>query len=247
MENRMENTKCPLNGTHWCDLLNAGSCKSCTIGGEGETSEQAIEDLKLYESLLPEDGIDKLFLSRRCSICKGEEKGEREGYVLLDMAHPGPKHLLRKYKGKTLPAAGTVIPLQFGVCRRCRKRIFAVEWMPIVIPAVISGIALILVNVTAIHDVLARTATWLPLAAWLLATGAGYLLGKFSAAMVEKNVRKEMYVDILTHPTVKEMLKKGWRPVERENGTLLAFSKSRRTRGLGTYTPGCRNSTAEEE
>lgn len=236
MENRMENTKCPLNGTHWCDLLNAGSCKSCTIGGEGETSEQAIEDLKLYESLLPEDGIDKLFLSRRCSICKGEEKGEREGYVLLDVAHPGPKHLLRKYKGKTLPAAGTVIPLQFGVCRRCRKRIFAVDLMPVLVPLLVSGLALLLVNLDAIHDPLVRVAGWLPFAVWAALTALGYAAGRFGSAALEKSVNREMYADILKHPVVREMLKKGWVPVERSNNTLLAFSKSRRIRGLGTYT-----------
>lgn len=236
MENRNENPNCPLSGTHWCALLNAQSCKTCTVGVGEDTAEQVIEDLRLYESLLPEGGIDRLFLSHTCELCKTADKGEREGYVLLDMAHPGPKHLERKIGGKKVPAHGTVIPLQFAVCRRCRKRIFAVELMPVLVPLFVSGIALLLVNLDPIHDPLAHAAGWLPFAVWAALTALGYAAGRFGSAALEERVSREMYADIRKHPVVREMLRKGWVPVERDNNTLLAFSKSRRIRGLGTYT-----------
>lgn len=233
----VNNPNCPLNGTRWCALINAASCASCTVGGKGETPEQVIEDLKLYESLLPEGGLEQLYVSHTCQLCRGGEGGERAGYLLLDMAHPGPKHLQRKMDNKQLPAAGTVISLQFAVCPRCRKRQLALDLAPVLTPLVTAGLGLLAVNLTPIHDKLAAAATWLPLLVWLLSLGAGFLLGKLISVAIERSAKGDMIVDILKHPVVREMLKKGWVPVERENGTLLAFSKSRRVRGLGT-TPG---------
>lgn len=233
----VDNPNCPLNGTRWCALINAASCATCTVGGKGETPEQVIEDLKLYESLLPEGGIEQLYVSHTCQLCLGEAKGEREGYLLLDMAHPGPKHLQRKMDKKELPAAGTVIPLQFAVCPHCRKRMIALDYMPIIMPLLFAGLALIAVNVRPIHDPLVRTAGWLPLLVWLVSLALGILAGRLVTAAIRKSAENDMIVNILRHPVVHEMLKKGWVPVERENGTLLAFSKSRRVCGLGT-TPG---------
>lgn len=246
MERVMENVNCPLNGTRWCALLNAQSCKSCTIGGEGETPEMVIEDLKRYESLLPEEGIEKLTLSRRCTLCKGEAAGERAGWLLLDMAHPELRHLQTKIDGKQKKSPGTLITLQFAVCPRCRNRILGAELAPIVMPLLVSGLALIAVNLPPIHDALARIAGWMTLLVWAVATVLGILGGKLAARLMMKRAERETTVDILRHPTVRKMRENGWVPVERENGTLLAFSKSRRTAGLGTYGTG-RSGNGEEE
>ena len=46
---------------------------------------------------------------------------EREGYAILDMAHPEPKRIQRKLFIKRVAPFGTMIPLQFSICRHCRR------------------------------------------------------------------------------------------------------------------------------
>ena len=41
MEKKPHNPNCPFSETHYCDLLNMGSCDRCTIGGGGDTLGQS--------------------------------------------------------------------------------------------------------------------------------------------------------------------------------------------------------------
>lgn len=234
MEKKPHNPNCPFSETHYCDLLNMGSCDRCTIGGGGDTPEQVMRDLDLYESLLPEGGIARLFLSRECQFCKTAPKGERQGYALLDMAHPEPKRIQRKLFRKGVAPVGTLIPLQFSICKRCRRTLLLIEYLPVLLAAVFGALGLVVLALPAVNDAMLRTAAWLPFAIWVTLIAIAYLAGKAISASKMKRAERRMYADIRKHPVVQEMLDKGWFPLSRDSRVPVIFSKSRRVRGLGT-------------
>ena len=234
MERRPNNPKCPLSDTRYCDLLNMGTCERCTIGGAGDTPEQVMADLDLYESLLPECGVAQLFLSRQCQFCKSEPKGEREGYAILDMAHPEPKRIQRKLFIKRVAPFGTMIPLQFSICRHCRRKLLLIEYLPILVPLALAMVGLGLLSIPAVNDALVLRANWLPFAIWAAMVALGVVVGRLASKSRQKSASRTMYADVLQHPVVREMLDKGWFPISRESRVKVVFSKSRRVRGLGT-------------
>ena len=100
MEKLPVNPNCELSGTKYCALLNMHTCAACTVR-DSENKAEIISDLDLYETLLPEGGIARLFEAKDCQFCKTPEKGKRRGYAILDMAHPEPRRVQKWLFGKT--------------------------------------------------------------------------------------------------------------------------------------------------
>lgn len=234
MEKKPHNPKCPLSDTHYCDLLNMHSCDRCTIGGGADTPQQVMNELELYEELLPEGGIAQLFLSHRCQFCKTEPRGERQGYAIIDMAHPQPKRIQRRMFNQGVTPIGTLIPVQLSICAHCRRRLLLIDMLPLLLPLVLGIAWLIVSGLDAVKESLVDIAAWLPFGIWVVLLLVGRIVGKTAAKALEQRAAETMYVDITDHPVISEMLDKGWFPIARENGTKILFSKSRRVRGLGT-------------
>lgn len=231
---KRHNPKCPLSGTHYCDLLNMQSCATCTIGGSGDTPQQVMNELEYYEELLPEGGIAHLFLSYRCQLCKTEPRGERQGYAIIDMAHPHPRRIQRRMYGEKIQPVGIMIPVQLSICSHCRRRLLLIDMLPVLFP-LITGVAwLVLSGLRAVKEPLLEIAPWLPFGIWVALLLLGWYAGKTAANAIASEAEKTMYVDVTDHPAIQEMIEKGWFPIARENGTKVLFSKSRRVRGLGT-------------
>jgi len=141
MEKLPVNPNCALSGTKYCAMLNMHTCANCTVR-DSENKTEIISDLDLFETLLPEGGIARLFESRDCQFCKTPVKGKRRGYAILDMAHPEPRRLQKWLFGSRMSRIGTMIPVQMGVCPKCRKRFMLMEYLPMLIPVVIGVAAL---------------------------------------------------------------------------------------------------------
>lgn len=247
-ERRLHNPKCPLSGTHYCDLLNMQSCKTCTIGGCGDTPEQVMNELAYYErELLPEGGIAQLFLDHRCQLCKTEPRGERQGYAILEMAHRDPKRIQRRMYGERISPVGIMIPVQFSICAHCRRRLLWIDMLPTLVPLVFAVVWLALSGIDAVKEPLLDIASWLPFGIWIALLLIGWLTGRTAAAKLTAEAEKTMYVEVTDHPVVREMMEKGWFPIARENGTKLLFSKSRRVRGLGTAVLQTDRGTEKED
>ena len=60
------------------------------------------------------------------------------------------------------------------------------------------------------------------------------IAGKLLTDGLERAWDKEMITDVMRHPVIDEMTKKGWTPITAKSRTKLLFSKSRLARGLGT-------------
>lgn len=233
MEQDIHNKSCRFYGTKYCRLLNMRSCERCTLVADDDP-ERIKADLDLYELLLPEGGVARLFESKTCTLCKDEPKGKRNGYALLYMAHPEPKRIQRRLLGKRETAIGTMIPLQFAICKKCRSRLIWIAYLPVVLPTVCGAAGLFLLSRSLRPDALETLGDAATFALWLAMVLLGLAIGALLSGTLRSKAEKHMTVDILKHPVVREMMKNGWFPINRQRHTSLSFSRSRIARGLGT-------------
>ena len=233
MENLPVNPNCELSGTKYCAMLNMHTCAACTVR-DSENKGEIISDLDLYETLLPEGGISRLFESRDCQFCKTPEKGKRRGYAILDMAHPEPRRVQKWLFGKRTAQIGTMVPVQMSVCPKCRSRFLLMEYLPVLIPVVIGFVALIVLSTDAVRTPLVDLSMFAPFGAWIIATLVGVIAGKLITNGLERAWAKTMETNVLRHPVIAEMTQKGWTPITAKSRTKLLFSKSRLAKGLGT-------------
>ncbi len=233
MEKLPHNPECQLSGTKYCRLLNMRSCSACTIR-KSEDMQDIMRDIDLYESLLPEGGVARLFESRECQFCKGPVKGKRRGYAILDMAHPEPRRVQKWLFGKRAVKIGTMIPVQMSVCGRCRARFLWLDYLPVLVPVLVGIGALFLFTADAVKQPLVNISMFMPFAGWIVSVLLGALIGRLLANALAKRWSRDMYVDALSHPVIAEMTGKGWTPITTKSRTKLLFSRSRLSRGLGT-------------
>lgn len=233
MEKLPVNPECAFSGTKYCRLLNMHACEHCTMRGR-ENLDEVRRDIDLYETLLPEGGVARLFHSKECQFCLTEPKGARAGFAILDMAHPEPKRVQKWLLGKKVTRIGTMIPVQMSVCKQCRSRFRLIDIMPALLLAVFGGVGLLLLGTGKLAERLADIAQALPFVLWLVLVAGGYLLGRLASNLLWKDAKKRMIVDIGDHPVIHEMLTRGWEPIAKQSKTKLLFSKSRVNRGLGT-------------
>ncbi len=233
MEKLPVNPNCELSGTKYCAMLNMHTCAACTVR-DSENKSEIKSDLDLYETLLPEGGVARLFESKDCQFCKTQVKGKRRGYAILDMAHPEPRRVQKWLFGTRPARIGTMIPVQMSVCPKCRRRFLMMEYLPVVVPVVVGFIALIVVSMDAVKNPLVDLSMFAPFGAWIVATLLGVIAGKLITDGLERGWRKEMETDVMRHPVIAEMVNKGWTPITAKSRTKLLFSKSRLAKGLGT-------------
>ena len=233
MEKLPVNPNCKLSQTRYCQTLNMRSCSVCTVR-DADDMDEIMKDIDLYETLLPEGGIAQLFESRECQFCKPPQKGTRSGYAILDMAHPEPRRVQKWIFGKRTARIGTMVPVQISVCKKCRSRFLALEYLPILIPVMIGLIALFAVSADPLKTTLANILLFMPFGVWLGCVLIGALAGKLVTDGLAKTWDKDMVTDVMQHPVIAAMTEKGWVPITAKSRTKLLFSKTRLNKGLGT-------------
>lgn len=227
------NPDCPLSGTRYCRVLNMRACEQCTVASARDYDELK-RDIDQYEALLPEGGIAHLFTERECQFCRGENRGRRRGYAILDMAHPEPKHIQQWLLGKKRSAIGTMVPLQFGICPVCRRRFLTMEYIPLALPLLIGAAGLILFYHGGQGSEVMGVFVYWPFLAWVAAILLGVLAGRLIVRALFHRYDRVMIADVMRHPVVREMTQRGWFPIAKETRIKVMFSKSRLARGLGT-------------
>jgi hypothetical protein len=104
----------------------------------------------------------------------------------------------------------------------------------VLIPVVTGFGALILLSLDSIRVPLVDLSMFAPFGAWIVVTLLGVIAGKLVTDGLERAWSKQMETDVMRHPVIAEMTKKGWTPITAKSRTKLLFSKSRLARGLGT-------------
>ena len=233
MENLPVNPNCELSCTKYCAMLNMHTCAACTVRNS-ENKAEIRSDLDLYETLLPEGGIARLFEERDCQFCNPPVKRQRRGYAILDMAHPEPRRVQTWLFGKRAARIGTMIPVQMGICPKCRSRFLLMEYLPMLIPVVVGIAALFIFSMDAVKGPLVDISMFAPVGGWLVSMLIAVLAGKLVTDGLARGWSQEMETDVMKHPVIAEMVEKGWTPITAKSRTKLLFSKSRMARGLGT-------------
>ena len=233
MEKLPVNPNCELSGTKYCAALNMHTCAACTVR-DNENKGEIKSDIDLYETLLPAGGVARLFEEKDCQFCKTPVKGKRRGYAILDMAHPEPRRVQKWLFGKRTSRIGTMIPLQMGICSKCRARFMLLEYLPMIIPVAVGIIALFVFTADAVKGPLVDLSMFAPFGGWIVSVLVAAIIGKFVADGLQRAWSKDMVTDVMTHPVIAEMVEKGWTPITAKSRTKLLFSKSRLAKGLGT-------------
>ena len=237
MESRVfkTNTACALHETRACAILNARSCEECPAAQtEGKKASKTVANyLDLFESLLPEKGVARLFESKDCMLCKTEPKGKRSSFAIIDFGHSEPEDLqARRMFHKN--SVGFMLPLQFACCSACRKRILLLEYLP-TLGVIVGLIPLIPVFLNPRWmQSLRAVGWWLPLVLAVAAVSIGYLTGILVQKSLKKRFSDVMYWDLMEHPVAQELIEKGWFPLFEEKRAITpVFTKKRIVYGLG--------------
>ena len=232
-----QNRNCPLYNTESCAVMNMRKCEACPLTGRVDDADVICgisNDVALFSSLLPENGIARLFESERCTLCKGDNPNAADGYAIYDMAHSEPKRLQKRNFLFTQDKSGFMVPLQFACCKKCRARLLWQEYLPTVgaILGVGVGVLLTLDEPAVMHW--RSIGSSLP----LLLVAGGLLVGWAAAQLLRFILRrkwtKQSYLNVHNHPVVREMRKKGWFSVFGGKSGKLILTKRRISQGLGT-------------
>lgn len=233
MEKKGKDMNCSLYGSRTCALLNMGACENCPVDKD-VPAETVAEDVALFTSLLPEEGVSSLFTGEECALCKGESKGKKAGYGIFDMGHGDPREKKQKANPFKRARWGFLVPLQFACCKKCRRRLLLLEYLPLVSTVVFLGIALPFAAVEKLAQSLRAINTGLPLYVMLGAGVLGFAGGLLWKKVLENRFDRVMYRSVLTHPLVKKMTALGWEPLSEGKLPKLVFTKKRIANGLGT-------------
>ncbi|MDL2217984.1 hypothetical protein LJC27_04935 [Christensenellaceae bacterium OttesenSCG-928-M15] len=239
MGRNITNADCKLYHTEYCDMLNMQSCAACFV--QSKSNEEAVvADLKVLKELLPEEGVHTLFETEECQLCKGEQRGERAYYGMLDLGHPEPKREKRSALGiKVNTKTGSMVPVQVSTCKKCRNRILMLEYLPILLPLAIGLVTLLLLLIPDISDGMERYNMLMPFAVFAVLI----LLAMVIAALLKRSLRrqykKEMHLDFFEIPLLNKLKEMGWIPLTTSGTEVrMVFTKKRMSQGVGTGTPG---------
>lgn len=258
MDERLYRESCPLKGSRTCKLLHMGACDTCP-GKKPRERKRLVKLTETFAEKVDGELLASLFESECCTLCKGEEKGEKTGYGIWDMGYPvaGEKNATKEKKtsGKAglsgiSGLAGVkelfgekpvkwefLLPVQFACCTRCRRRMLVVNYLPTAGLILGLGISLLLVGPEPMAEALRAAWRGLPLLLALVFSIGGYAGGRFAAWRLKHRFGKEMWIDPMRHPVVRQLTYMGWRPVLKDRERRLIFSKEPLTQGLGT-APG---------
>ena len=238
MEKSYSNTECKLHGTKYCRLLNMESCESCTINAvSAEQAEKLCRDLEVTISLMPEEGLESLFDTDECMLCKGENKGKREYYADTDIGNVQPKTEGRNIVGmKTISRTGSMVPLQIACCKECRKRLLMIEYAPTLMTVGVCALALIIMSLRPVREALMGMHMILPLVIFVVVAALALIFGRMWRKRLVDEGEKACYLRVFDLPLFAGMRERGWFEINEGKGgvTRYIFAKKRIRQGLYT-------------
>lgn len=238
MEKNYSNTECKLHGTKYCRLLNMQSCESCTISAmSSEDAEKLSRSLDVTISLMPEDGVQTLFDTDECVLCKGEKKGKRQFYADVDIGNAQPKTQGRNIIGmKTVARTGSMVPLQIACCADCRRRLLMIEYAPTLLTVGVCALALILMSLRPIREALMGVHMILPIAIFALAAVAALILGRLWRKRLVSEGGKASHLHVFDIPQLSGMKERGWFEINEGKGGVTRYIFAKKPIRQGLYT-----------
>ena len=204
------NQACPLYDTRYCELLNMADCNTCTVADMSDWA-YVKESINVTSSLLPREGISGLFTSEDCVLCTQEPKGKRDGYAIVDIGNPEPKHQKQGALGfKVTADAGSMVPIQAACCKSCKHNLLMVEYLPVLVGALLAAVGLALVTLRPIHDFLASLGAMVPFLAFVVFAVGGIALCRMLRKSLGKKYGASTRLNVFDIPLLRELPEYGW-------------------------------------
>lgn len=208
------------------------SCENCAAALVSKRRQRGIAwDIDQLQSLLPEHGkeVERLYLSRECLLCRGEEKGERAFYAMTDVMNPAPERKKRGFLGlRTGMTKGVILTLQVACCERCKRRFTLMQYVPTVISLLIALGVLIMLSVRAIYEVFAHKLFALPLIVMLGMTAIAVIIGAIVRTLMANRFNKKTKLDVFEVEGMGALRDALWFELNTYRGTSkFVFSRER--------------------
>lgn len=242
------NTACRLYNTDYCRMLHMVNCDSCTVASRNKASmDDLIRDLDALRALLPEDGIEELFLTNRCVLCKKQEPNPRTCYALLDLGNHEPKREGTNFLGiKTKLRTGSLLPVQLAACDDCKKRFAKLDY---VVPFWVTGagvVSIALLSYRTIREFFMAYGAWVPFVVFAAVMLAALCVGMLLRKSRLKRFASLMHLDVMEIEKLKKLKELGWFELnEKKQYTKLIFNKKRLRQGV--FTGSLKNSASDRQ
>lgn len=199
-----------------------------------EFEERAEYDRNLVESMLPGGNLRPLFESETCLLCRNDPPLKRGYYAVTNMGNVEPKGTKVSAIGlKVKTRIGSIVPLQIACCPQCKRNHMIASMMNVVIMIAMLGISLLVLAIPQVYSTLNRIHEATSLIAFVVMIPLSYVVGKVCTRVFIKNAAKVTVFDISEIPFVKQMVDRGWFPLNLNGNKVasLIFSKTRLTTG----------------
>ncbi len=229
---------CLLSGTPHCTLLNSNSCKDCFVRKlSREDQKLVMEDIKMIAAAMPYGGVEKYMDEDKCLLCASERRTADGGYARFDLGHLHPTALeerkggSRKYKRDT----GLVVPLQLPVCKKCKRRIQLINFLPLAVGVIIAFAGFIAVSSQPLFTTLSKLGRPIPLLFSLIAVFLGIIVGNILKIRLTNSASTKTYISPERIKAISELIDEGWFVIPSNELDLpYTFSKNEMRSGLLT-------------
>lgn len=230
---KIERTKkdCAIKDSNLCIFAGSEGCEECFASHPGSLDpKQAAEDWEITLSYLPEN-MDDIHLADHCWFCKGEKKGPKDLYAILDMGHPEPEHKRGMFFGfgkKVRTPVGSMVQVPVGICKACRNRFRTKELIKWLCPIIGIALAFGIVAIPAVGAWLAGISPYLPLGVLIGVSLLGWGVGIWISKLYMQVKSKETEFDPYNLPIISAMKWKGWSGIMEVRGVpQVSFAKEK--------------------
>ncbi len=205
---------CLLSGTPHCKLLNARSCSSCSVRKKDrQTQQQIMEDIRTIAAAMPYGGLEEIKNGESCCLCSGEKKAADAGYARFPLAHLHPKatnESAKENKGYKRDVS-FVVPVQLPVCKKCRKHIGLMNFLPICLGTGIAlAIVLCVVCIKPLCEMLSAAGRAIPLLVSLIGIFLGIIASSLSKIILYDSLSKKTELNPSKVSEIASLINEGW-------------------------------------
>ena len=110
-----------------CQYAGSEGCADCILNmANARDAADIASGWEVTQSNLPDD-IDALHTSTACQFCR-EGAREKVAYALIEMAHPEPEYMKKKFFGlgqETRAQVGSLLQIPVPICAHCKKLLYS--------------------------------------------------------------------------------------------------------------------------
>lgn len=229
---------CLLYDTPHCTLLNMRSCKECFVDKLSREDQELVkEDIAIIAAAMPYGGVEKLMENDECALCAQQSNRADGGYARFDIGHLHPtaseerKSGSRKYKRDT----GIVVPIQLPVCKKCKRRIQLINYLPITVGIIIAFSCFIAVSVTPAFASLSKLGRPIPMLIAIIGLFFAIIIANILKIRLTNSASSRTYLSPERIKIISELMNEGWFVIPNSELELpYTFSKKEINSGLLT-------------